>query len=398
LGTGTQKSWEALVAGRSGAGPITRFDASRHATRIAAEVRDFQPLDFIERKEVRKMDRFIQFAMAAAQAAVDDAGIPPARLEGDRAGVLVGSGIGGIGTIEEWHKVLLERGPDRVSPFFLIATIINEAAGQISIRYRSRGPNSATVTACAAGTHAVGEACRLIARGDADIMIAGGAEAPITPLGVAGFCAMKAMSERNDAPEKASRPFDAGRDGFVIGEGAGIVLLEELGAALRRGAKIYAEVVGYGMTGDAYHPAAPAEDGEGAYRVMKHALDDAGLAPEDIQYINAHGTSTQLNDRIETAAVKRLFGGHAYKVGLNSTKSMTGHLLGAAGGVEAGIAALCLKHQIMTPTINYETPDPECDLDYVPNAARPAEIIHAMSNSFGFGGTNGCLVFRRFEE
>ncbi|MCX6559438.1 MAG: beta-ketoacyl-ACP synthase II [Candidatus Aminicenantes bacterium] len=398
LGTGTQKSWEALVAGRSGAGPITRFDASRHATRIAAEVRDFQPLDFIERKEVRKMDRFIQFAMAAAQAAVEDAGIPPARLEGDRAGVLVGSGIGGIGTIEEWHKVLLERGPSRVSPFFLIATIINEAAGQISIRYRSRGPNSATVTACAAGTHAVGEACRLIARGDADIMIAGGAEAPVTPLGVAGFCAMKAMSERNDAPEKASRPFDAGRDGFVIGEGAGIVLLEELGAALRRGAKIYAEVVGYGMTGDAYHPAAPAEDGEGAYRVMKHALDDAGLAPEDIQYINAHGTSTQLNDRIETAAVKRLFGGHAYKVGLNSTKSMTGHLLGAAGGVEAGIAALCLKHQIMTPTINYETPDPECDLDYVPNAARPAEIIHAMSNSFGFGGTNGCLVFRRFEE
>jgi 3-oxoacyl-[acyl-carrier-protein] synthase II len=376
---------------------VSRFDASRHATRIAAEVRDFNVLDFIERKEARKMDLFIQFALAAAQLAVQDAEIPPDTLEGDRAGVLVGSGIGGIGTIEEWHKVLLEKGPDRVSPFFLIATIINEAAGQISIRYRSRGPNSATVTACAAGTHAVGEAFRLIARGDADLMLAGGSEAPVTPLGMAGFCSMRAMSERNDAPEKASRPFDAGRDGFVIGEGAGIVLLEELGSALRRGAKIYAEVVGYGMSGDAFHPAAPAEDGDGAYRVMKHALDDAGLAPEDIQYINAHGTSTPLNDRIETAAVKRLFGDHARRLGLSSTKSMTGHQLGAAGGVEAGIAALCLKHQIMVPTINYETPDPTCDLDYVPNVARPAEIVHAMSNSFGFGGTNGCLVLRRFE-
>jgi 3-oxoacyl-[acyl-carrier-protein] synthase II len=376
---------------------VSRFDASRHATRIAAEVRDFNVLDFIERKEARKMDLFIQFALAAAQIAVQDAEIPPDKLQGDRAGVLVGSGIGGIGTIEEWHKVLLEKGPDRVSPFFLIATIINEAAGQISIRYGSRGPNSATVTACAAGTHAVGEAFRLIARGDADLMLAGGSEAPVTPLGMAGFCSMKAMSERNDAPETASRPFDAGRDGFVIGEGAGIVLLEELGSALRRGADIYAEVVGYGMSGDAYHPAAPAEDGNGACRVMKNALDDAGLAPEDIQYINAHGTSTPLNDRIETAAVKRLFGDHARRLGLSSTKSMTGHQLGAAGGVEAGIVALCLKHQVMAPTINYETPDPACDLDYVPNVARPAAIVHAMSNSFGFGGTNGCLVFRRFE-
>ncbi|MDD8026021.1 MAG: beta-ketoacyl-ACP synthase II [Acidobacteriota bacterium] len=398
LGTGTRKSWDALLAGRSGVGPITRFDASRHAVRIAAEVRDFEPLDFIDRKEVRKMDLFIQFAMAAARFAVEDAGIPEALLAGDRSGVVVGSGIGGIGTIEEWHRVLAERGPDRVSPFFLIASIINEAAGQISIRYGARGPNSATVTACAAGTHAVGEAFRMIARGDADRMIAGGAEAPITPLGVAGFCAMKALSGRNEAPAKASRPFDAGRDGFVIGEGAGIVLLEELGEALRRGAKIYAEVVGYGMSGDAYHPAAPAEDGDGAYRVMRRTLEDAGLEPEDIQYINAHGTSTQLNDRVETAAVKRLFGGHAYRLGLNSTKSMTGHMLGAAGGVEAGVAALCLKHQIMTPTINYETPDPDCDLDCVPNAARPAEIVNALSNSFGFGGTNACLAFRRFEE
>ncbi len=398
VGTGTAKAWDALVAGRSGAGPITKFDASRYPTRVAAELRDFNPLDFLDRKEVRRMDPFIQYALAAAQIAVDDSGIPPAFLAGDRAGVYVGSGIGGIGTIEEWHKVLLERGPERVSPFFLIASIINEAAGQISIRFQSRGPNGASATACATGTHAVGDSFRLIARGEADLMLAGGAEAPITPLGVAGFCAMKAMTERNDEPAAASRPFDAGRDGFLMGEGAGIILLEELGCALRRGAKIYAEIVGYGMTGDAFHPAAPAEDGGGAIRVMQAALIDAGVAPSEVQYINAHGTSTPLNDKIETAAVKSVFGEHARKLALNSTKSMTGHMLGAAGGVEAGIVALCVKNQIMTPTINYANPDPDCDLDCVPNTARPAEIIHALSNSFGFGGTNGCLVFRRFSD
>ena len=398
LGTGTKKSWEALLAGRSGAGPITRFDASRHATRIAAEVKDFNPLDFIDKKEVRRQDPFIQYALAAAQMAVEDARIPPALLEGDRAGVYVGSGIGGIGTIEEWHKVLLERGPDRVSPTFLIATIINEAGGQISIRFKSKGPNSAAVTACASGTHSIGDAYRIIARDEADVMLAGGAEAPITPLGVAGFCAMKAMTERNDEPEKASRPFDAKRDGFLIAEGAGILVLEELGTALRRGAPIYAEIVGYGMTGDAFHAAAPADDGAGAIRAMQRALEDAGVPPDAVQHINAHGTSTQLNDKIETAAVKRVFGEHARRLALNSTKSMTGHALGAAGGIEAGILALTIKHQIIPPTINHEYPDPECDLDCVPNAARRAEIVYALSNSFGFGGTNGALLLRRFDE
>ncbi len=397
LGVGTEKSWDALVAGRSGIGPITRFDASRFSTKIAGEIKDFNPLDFMDRKEVRKMDPFIQFSVAAGHLAVRDSGIRLERLAGDRCGVYVGSGIGGIGTIEEQHKILLEKGPERVSPFFLISTIINEAAGQLSIRYRATGPNSATVTACTSGTHAIGDSFRIIARGDADIMITGGAEAAITPLGMAGFCAMKALSERNDAPEKASRPFDAGRDGFVMGEGSGIVLLEELGHALRRGAKIYAEVVGYGMTGDAFHPAAPAEDGDGAARVMRRALEDGGVDPSEVQYINAHGTSTPLNDKIETAAVKAVFGAHASKLGVNSTKSMTGHLLGAAGGIETAITALCIKNRIMTPTINYEHPDPECDLDYVPNRARPAEIVFAMSNSFGFGGTNGSLLLRRFE-
>jgi 3-oxoacyl-[acyl-carrier-protein] synthase II len=398
VGIGTRTSWEALLAGRSGIGPITRFDPTRHSTRFAGEIKDFDPLVFLDRKDVRKMDLFIQFALAAATLAVDDAEIDHAFLENDRCGVYVGSGIGGIGTIEEWHGVLMEKGPERVTPYFLIAAIINEASGQISIKYRARGPNSATATACATGTHAIGDSFRIIARGDADLMIAGGTEAPLTPLGVAGFCSMKALSERNDAPEKASRPFDARRDGFVMGEGAGVVLLEELGHALRRGAGIYAEVVGYGMTADAFHTAAPAEDGRGAVSVMQRALDDAGISPSDIQYINAHGTSTPLNDKIETAAVKKVFGAHAHKVAVNSTKSMTGHLLGAAGGIEAGITALCIKHQIMTPTINYEYPDPDCDLDYVPNKARPAEIIYALSNSFGFGGTNGALLLKKFEE
>jgi 3-oxoacyl-[acyl-carrier-protein] synthase II len=398
LGVGTQKNWEALLEGKSGIGIITRFDASRFSTRIAGEVKDFSPLDFVDKKEVRKMDLFIQFSVAAAQLAVEDSGINPARLQGQRTGVYVGSGIGGIGTIEETHKILLEKGPDRVSPFFLISTVINEAAGQISIKYGSKGPNSAVATACSTGAHAVGDSFRLIARGDAEIMIAGGAEAPITPLSIAGFCAMRALSTRNEEPQKASRPFDAERDGFVMGEGAGILLLEELGSALRRDAKIYAEIVGYGMTGDAYHVSAPSMDGDGAICVMRRALEDAGVAPQEVAYINAHGTSTPYNDKVETLAIKRVFGEHAYRIGVNSTKSMTGHLLGATGGVEAGITALCLKHQIMPPTINYEHPDPECDLDYVPNRARPAEILCGMSNSFGFGGTNGCIILKRFEK
>ncbi len=398
LGTGTEKNWQALLHGESGIRPISRWDASRYATRFGGEARDFDPLAFIDRKEARKMDLFIQLAVAAAHLAVEDSGLPPGALQSERAGTYVGSGIGGLGSIEEWHKVLLEKGPDRVSPFFLVQTIVNEASGQISIRYGTKGPNSATATACSTGTHAIGDSFRMIARGDADIMICGGAEAPLTPLSVAGFNAMKALSERNDAPEKASRPFDAKRDGFVMGEGSGVVILEELGLALKRNARIYAEVVGYAMTSDAYHVAAPSPEGDGAIRVMRRAMEDAGVGPEDIQYINAHGTSTPFNDKTETMAIKKVFGEHAGKIGVNSTKSMTGHLLGAAGGVEAGISALCLFHQIMTPTINYEFPDPECDLDYVPNKPRPAEIIHALSNSFGFGGTNGALVLKRFEK
>ena len=398
VGVGVEKNWEALLRGQSGIGPITRFDASRHSTRIAGEVKGFDPLEFIDKREVRRMDLFIQLAFAAAALAVKDAGIDPALLEGDRTGVFIGSGIGGLATIEECHKTLLERGPDRVSPFFLVSIIINEAAGYVSIKYRSRGPNSATATACATSTHSIGDSYRMIVRGDADRMLAGGAEAPITPLGLAGFCALRALSTRNDEPQRASRPFDAQRDGFVMGEGAGILLLEELGAARRRNARIYAEIVGYGINGDAYHVTAPAEDGAGAIGVMRRALADAGIDPSEVGYINAHGTSTPYNDKIETLAIKEVFGGHARRIGVSSTKSMTGHLLGAAGALEAGVASLCLANQIMTPTINYEHPDPECDLDYVPNAARPAEIRYALSNSFGFGGTNGCLILKRYEE
>ena len=398
VGVGTLPSWEAMLAGRSGIGSITKFDTARFSTTIAGELKGFNPVDFMDRKEVRKMDPFIQYAVAAAHFAVEDSGVAPEILRTERCGVDVGSGIGGIGTIEDTHKVLLEKGPDRVSPFFLISTIINEASGQISIRYGAKGPNLASVTACTTGTHRIGDAYRLIARDEADIMFAGGAEAPITPLGVAGFCAMKALSERNDEPQRASRPFDARRDGFVMGEGAGVLILEELGHALKRGARIYAEIVGFGMTGDAYHVASPDLSGDGAERVMRRALDDAGVPAGEVQLINAHGTSTPLNDMIETAAIKRVFGAHAARVAVNSTKSMTGHLLGATGGAEAGVVALCLKHQIITPTINYENPDPECDLDYVPNVARPAEIVYALSNSFGFGGTNGSLLFRRYDE
>ncbi|MCX8159548.1 MAG: beta-ketoacyl-ACP synthase II [Candidatus Saccharicenans sp.] len=396
LGLGVDSNWQALLAGRSAISQITRFDPAGFPTRIAGEIRNFDVQQFIDRKEARKMDLFVQYAIAAAELAVQDSGIDTALLQGERTGVYVGSGIGGIGSIEETHRVLLEKGPDRVSPFFIIQTIINEAPGHISIRYRASGPNLANATACSTGAHAIGEAFRMIQLGLADRMIAGGAEAPITPLSLAGFCNMKALSERNDEPEKASRPFDARRDGFVMSEGAGIVLLEELDSALKRGARIYAEVLGYGLNGDAYHVTAPSPDGDGAARVMMMALRDGRVNPEDVQYINAHGTSTQYNDKTETLAVKKVFGERAKKVGVSSTKSMTGHLLGAAGGVETAITALAIFHQVMPPTVNYEFPDPECDLDYVPNVARPAEIIHALTNSFGFGGTNACLLLKKF--
>ncbi len=398
LGIGTKESWDALLQGKSGVSQISRFDVSGYTSKIAGQIPGFDPLDFIDKKEARKMDPFIQYALVAAEIAVEDSGIEQAVLKGPQTGVYVGSGIGGIGYIEQTHKTLLEKGPSRVSPFFLVATIINEASGQISIRYGSKGPNSATATACTTSTHAIGDSFRIIARGDADIMIAGGSEAPITPLGVAGFCALRALSVRNDEPERASRPFDAERDGFVIGEGAGIVIMEELGAAIKRGANIYAEVVGYGMSADAYHVTAPSLDGAGAVLCMARAIEDGAIDPKEIDYINAHGTSTPYNDKIETVAIKKLFGDHAYKIGVNSTKSMTGHLLGAAGGLEAGFSVLCLKSQIMPPTINYENPDPECDLDYIPNKARPAEVRYVLTNSFGFGGTNGSLVLKRFED
>lgn len=398
LGTGTVKNWQALLRGESGIAPLTRFDVSRYATRFGGEVKDFDPLAFIDRKESRKMDPFIRFGLAAAELAVADSGIDAADLRSDRAGTYVGSGIGGLGSIEENHKILLDKGPDRVSPFFLVQTIINEASGQISIRFGAKGPNCANATACSTGTHAIGDSFRIIARGEADIMIAGGTEAPLTPLSLAGFNAIKAISERNDEPAKASRPFDARRDGFVMAEGAGVLILEELGRALARNARIYAEVVGYGMTSDAYHVAAPDPSGDGAARVMRRAIEDAGIGPDDVQYINAHGTSTPLNDKTETMAVKAVFGDQARRLAISSTKSMTGHLLGAAGGLEAGITALALFHQALPPTINHEFPDPECDLDYVPNTARRAWIVHALTNSFGFGGTNSALVLKVFER
>ncbi|MGZ5488372.1 MAG: beta-ketoacyl-ACP synthase II [Candidatus Aminicenantales bacterium] len=398
LGTGTDKNWQALLRGESGIASLTRFDVSRYSTRFGGEVKDFDPLAFIERKESRKMDPFIRFAVAAAELAVADSGIAAADLHSERAGTYVGSGIGGLASIEENLRILWDKGPDRISPFFLVQTIINEASGQISIRFGAKGPNCANATACSTGTHAIGDSFRIIARGDADIMIAGGTEAPLTPLSLAGFTAIKALSERNDEPAKASRPFDARRDGFVMGEGAGVLLLEELDRALARNARIYAEVVGYGMSSDAYHVAAPDPSGDGAARVMRLAVADAGIGPEDVQYINAHGTSTPLNDKTETMAIKAVFGDQARRLAVSSTKSMTGHLLGAAGGLEAGITALALFHQIMPPTINAEFPDPECDLDYVPNAARKARLVHALSNSFGFGGTNGALLLKSFER
>ncbi|HHF52116.1 MAG TPA: beta-ketoacyl-[acyl-carrier-protein] synthase II, partial [Candidatus Aminicenantes bacterium] len=358
LGVGAERNWESMKAGRTGVTRISKFDPEAFSSQIAGEVKDFNPLDFIGKKESRKMDPFIQYAVAAAEMAVEDSQIKRSQLEGDRTGVYIGSGIGGISSIEENHKVLLSKGPKRVSPFFLIATVINEASGQVSIRTKAGGPNSACATACSTGTHAIGDSYRIIARGDADLMLAGGSEAPITPLGLAGFCSMRALSVRNDSPEKASRPFDKGRDGFVIAEGAGIVLLEELGSAVKRSARIYAEIVGYGMSGDAYHVSAPCPDGDGAWRSMKRALSNAGVKPSDIGYINAHGTSTPWNDKIETLAIKRVFGDYAYKVAVSSTKSVTGHMLGAAGGFETAATAMVLKHQIIPPTINYENPDP----------------------------------------
>jgi 3-oxoacyl-[acyl-carrier-protein] synthase II len=398
VGVGTAANWEALTAGRSGIGSITHFDAAQYACRIAGEVKDFDPLQFVEKKDVKKMDVFIQFAIAATDFAMRDAGLKIDAALAPRVGVFIASGIGGFSTIEREHKALLEGGPRRISPFFIPAAIINLAAGQVSIRVGAKGPNSATCTACSASAHAIGDAWEIIRRCDADVMIAGGSEAAITPMGVGGFAAMRALSTRNDEPHKASRPFDAERDGFVMGEGAGVIILEELEFARRRGAPIYAELVGYGMSADAYHITAPSEDGDGAMRVMDAAVRDARIEPSAIDYVNAHGTSTPFNDKLETLAMKKLFGDHAGSVAISSTKSMTGHLLGAAGGLEAGITALAVKHQIAPPTINLDHPDPECDLDYVPHAARPMKIEYALSNSFGFGGTNGALLFKRFTE
>jgi 3-oxoacyl-[acyl-carrier-protein] synthase II len=398
LGIGTQANWEALCAGRSGIRTITRFDASQHSARIAGEVKGFDPLQFMDKKDVKKMDVFIQYALAAAQFAVDDARLAVTPELADRVGVYIASGIGGFQTIEDEHKQLLKGGPRRISPFFIPASIINLAAGQVSIRFNARGPNLATCTACTASAHSIGEAFEIIRRDDADVMIAGGSEAAITPMGVGGFAAMRALSTRNDAPEKASRPFDKDRDGFVMGEGAGIIVLEELQAARRRGACIYAEIVGYGLTSDAFHLTGQPEDAHGAIRSMKMALRKAQIDPGKIDYINAHGTSTPINDPTETLGVKRLFGDHAYKLAMSSTKSMTGHLLGAAGGLEAGISALAVRHQMAPPTINLDEPDPACDLDYVPHKARRMKIEYALSNSFGFGGTNGTLLLKQYEE
>ena len=396
VGNGTEQAWQALKEGRGGIGPITHFDAAQFACRIAGEVRDFDPTRFIEKKEVRRMARFMQFAVAASDYALAMAGLKVTPDIEERVGVYIGSGIGGFEVIEREHRNLLEKGPGRISPFFIPATIINLASGHVSMRTGAKGPNSATSTACTTSTHAVGDSFKIIQRGDAEVMICGGAEASITPMGIGGFAAMRALSRRNDDPARASRPWDAQRDGFVVGEGSGILILEELEFARQRGAPILAEIAGYGMSADAFHITAPSGDGDGAMRVMRNTLKDAGVAPEQVDYINAHGTSTDVGDRIETVAVKRCFGERARQVAVSSTKSMTGHLLGGAGGLEAGITVLAIRDQIAPPTINYEFPDPECDLDYVPNQARPMAIRCALSNSFGFGGTNGCLLFKKY--
>ena len=398
LGIGTESNWAALIGGRSGIGPITHFDAAQFSTRIAGEVRGFDPLRFIEKKDVKKMDVFIQYAIAASQFAMDDAALQITPALAPNVGVFIASGIGGFTTIEREHKALIEGGPRKISPFFIPSAIINLAAGQVSIRFGAKGPNSSTCTACSASAHAIGDAFEIIRRGDADVMIAGGSEAAITPMGIGGFGALRALSTRNDEPERASRPFDKDRDGFVVGEGSGVLILEEFEMARTRGARIYAELVGYGMSADAYHITAPSEDGDGPLRVMGKAITSAGIDASQINYINAHGTSTPHGDKVETLAIRRCFGECARKVAVSSTKSMTGHLLGAAGGLEAGITALAVHHQTAPPTINLENPDEECDLDYVPNKARKFPIEYALSNSFGFGGTNAALVFRRFTD
>jgi 3-oxoacyl-[acyl-carrier-protein] synthase II len=397
LGIGTGDNWSALIAGRSGVTRITRFDVSAFATQIAAEVKGFDPLRFVDKKDVKKMDVFIQYAVAASQFAMDDSGLRITPANAPDVGVFLGSGIGGFSTIEREHKALLDGGPRRISPFFIPSAIINLASGQVSIRFGAKGPNLATCTACSASAHSIGDSFEIIRRGDAEAMIAGGSEAAITPMSVGGFGALRALSTRNDDPERASRPFDRDRDGFIIGEGAGVLILEALEHAQRRDAKIYAEIVGYGMSGDAYHITAPSEDGDGGVRVMRMALRKAGVRPEEVDYINAHGTSTPYNDRLETLAIKTCFGDHARTLAISSTKSMTGHLLGGAGGLEAGISALVVHHQCVPPTINIDTPDPECDLDYVPHTCRAMPVRYALSNSFGFGGTNAALLFKKFD-
>jgi 3-oxoacyl-[acyl-carrier-protein] synthase II len=396
VGIGTEANWDALLAGRSGIGRITRFDVSQFSTQIAGEVKGFDPQQFVEKKDVKKMDIFIQYAIAASQFAVDDSGLAVTPDNADRIGVFIASGIGGFSTIEREHRALLEGGPRKISPFFIPSAIINLASGQVSIRFGAKGPNSATCTACSASAHAIGDAFEIITRGDADAMIAGGSEAAITPMGVGGFGAMRALSTRNDDPQRASRPFDRDRDGFIIGEGSGVVILEELEMARARGARIYAELVGYGMSADAFHITAPSEDGEGAVRVMRQCLKRAGVGPEVVDYINAHGTSTPYNDKLETLAIKRCFGENATRLAISSTKSMTGHLLGAAGGLEAGVTALAVHTQQVPPTVNLDNPDPECDLDYVPHTSRKMPIEYALSNSFGFGGTNAALLLKRY--
>ncbi len=398
LGTGVEKNWEAVCAGKSGVGPITKFDARLFSSRIAGEVSGFRSEDFLTKQQIRRFDVFIHYAVASARMAMEDSGLKIDSSNAHRVGCLSGSGLGGLAMLLDTHKVLLEKGPSRISPFFIPGIIANMAPGQIAIEFGVKGPNISIGTACAASSHAIGEAFRLIREGISDAVIAGGSEAVVNPLSLGGFCSMRALSRRNDDPEKASRPFDLDRDGFVMGEGAGILILEEYEQALERGAHIYAEIVGYGLTGDAYHVSAPDPEGEGAVSCMKMALDYAGMSPDHVDYINAHGTSTKLNDLSENKAIKTVFGEHARKLAISSTKSMTGHLLGGAGGIEAIFTVLTIKHGIIPPTINYETPDPECDLDYVPNVARRDKVATGMSNSFGFGGTNACLIFKAFES
>ncbi|HKZ01153.1 MAG TPA: beta-ketoacyl-ACP synthase II [Pyrinomonadaceae bacterium] len=398
VGNSVEETWSALMAGRSGAANIQKFDTEKFSVKFACEVKNFDPLKFVEKKEARKMGAFMHYAIAAAQEAVDNSGLEVTDDISERVGTYISSGIGDFWAIEREHSKLLNDGPGRVSPFFIPSAIVNLASGQVSIRHKAKGPNSATATACAAGAHAIGDSFKIIQRGDADVMICGGAESAITPMSVAGFAAMRALSTRNDDPTSASRPFERDRDGFVIGEGAGIMILEELEFARSRGAKIYGEVVGYGMTADAFHITMPDETGSGAIRVMLKTIRDAGIEPEQVCYINAHGTSTPYNDKFETLAIKQTFGEHAYKLAVSSTKSMTGHLLGAAGGIEGVFSTLAITREMLPPTINYFNPDPECDLDYVPNEPRPARVDYALSNSFGFGGTNAALLFKRFED